>query len=544
MPDERPETDVIVIGAGHNGLTCAAYLAKAGLNVTVIEGEDHIGGGTDTRELTLPGFHHNTCANYFHGFGLFPIARDLELDQHGFEYIEPEVQQAYLFSDGRALVVHSDLEPTLESVARFSTRDAKTWEELTTRFTPGLPMFIASQFTPPGRAGSHAEAARSEGLISPALSQELAGLGTMKPYDAVDDYFEDEHVRVLLKKLIHVVQATNTPGLGAMLPSFFLTLARNGLSKGGTQGLPDALAGIVRAHGGQIRTGDPVRNVIITDGRATGVRLESGEELRATGAVVSGIDFTQLVELTGTEHFGPSVVEKAQNWDWTSGGSLATLHLALQEAPQYLAAEFDPDVARAFNLSYGADDTAELHESMQDVFAGRFPRLPVGNGACNTIIDPTYTDGDGHVAFWWPFAPYSVDGSPDNWDRRRDEYAARLLDVWKSFAPNVAGENALAVHLRTPSDVSRDNAAMRNGGVRMGPYTPEQSGANRPHPDLADYRFPGVAGLYHSSSTSPNGGGISGAAGYCAAGIISEDLGAERWWPEMTLDYATELVSV
>jgi phytoene dehydrogenase-like protein len=544
MPEGRPDADVIVIGAGHNGLTCAAYLAKAGLAVAVIEGEAHIGGGTDTRELTLPGFRHNPCANYFHGFGLFPIARELELDQHGFEYIEPEVQQAYLFRDDRALVVHSALEPTLASVARFSSRDAKTWDELTKRFMPALPMFIARQFTPPGRAAAHAQTAESEGLISDSLTQELAGLGRMTPYDAVDDYFEDEHVRVLLKKLIHVVQATNTPGLGAMLPSFFLTLARNGLSKGGTQGLPDALAAIVRAHGGQIRVGDPVVKVNVTRGRATGVRLQSGVEVVATGAVVSGIDFPQLVELTGPEHIGASVREKAETWDWTSGGSLATLHLALQDAPHYRAAEFDPDVARAFNLSYGADDTAELHESMQDVFAGRFPRLPVGNGACNTIFDPTYTDSEGHVAFWWPFAPYSVDGSPDNWDSRRDEYAARLLDVWKSFAPNVEGENALAVHLRTPSDVSRDNAAMRNGGVRMGPYTPEQSGANRPHADLADYRFPGVAGLYHSSSTSPNGGGISGAAGYCAAGIISEDLGARRWWPEMTLDYAAELVGV
>ncbi len=544
MPEERPETDVIIIGAGHNGLTCAAYLAKAGVRVTVIEGEDRIGGGTDTRELTLPGFRHNPCANYFHGFGAFPVARDLELHRYGFDYIEPEVQQAYLFRDGRALVVHSDIEATLASVGRFSTRDAKTWEELSGRFSPAVPMFVANQFTPPPRAGALRDAARSGGLVSDSLGEELDRLATMRPYEAVDEYFEDEHIRVLLKKLIHVVQATNTPGLGSMLPAFFMMLARNGLSKGGTQKLPDALAAIVREHGGEIRTGDPVAQVIVSGGRAVGVRLQSGEEVATSGAVVSGIDFTQLVELTGPEHFATSVREKAENWDWTSGGSLVTLHLALQDAPDYRAAEFDPDVARAFNLSYGADDTAELNESMEDVFAGRFPRLPVGNGACNSIIDPSYTDGDGHVAFWWPFAPYVVDGSPDNWERNRDQYADRLLEVWKAFAPNVDGDNTLAVHLRTPSDVSRDNAAMRNGGVRMGPYTPDQSGANRPHPDLAGYRFPTIAGLYHSSSTSPNGGGISGAAGYCAAGVITEDLGVARWWPEMTLDYAAELAGV
>lgn len=538
---DHPESDVIVIGAGHNGLICAAYLAKAGLKVTVIEGEDSIGGGTETTELTLPGFRHNSCANYFHGFGHFPIARDLELHRYGFEYLVPEVQQAYLFSDDRALVIHRNLDATLQSVGRFSAKDARTWRELNARFSPAMPLFIAMQFTPPSDAGSLAAIALAEGMISRALSDEFTLLATMKPYDAVDSYFEDEHVRVLFKKLIHVVQATNTPGLGGMLPAFFLNLARNGLAKGGTQSLPDALSALIVESGGEVITGSAVKKILVSDGRARGVRLANGNEVEAAEAVVSAVDFTQMVEMTGPEHFGLSVRTKAAEWDWTSGGSLATLHLALKQPPQYRAVDFDPDVAQAFNLSYGADDTAQLEESMDDVFAGRFPRLPVGNGACNSIHDSTYTDGDGHVAFWWPFAPYVVDGSPDNWDHKRDAYATRLLDVWKSFAPNVDGDNLLAVHLRTPSDVSRGNAAMRNGGVRMGPYTPEQSGSNRPHPDLADYRVPDIIGLYHASSTSPNGGGISGAAGYCAAGIIADDLAVDRWWPKMTLAYATEL---
>ena len=118
-----------------------------------------------------------------------------------------------------------------------------------------------------------------------------------------------------------------------------------------------------------------------------------------------------------------------------------------------------------------------------------------------------------------------------------------LSSLYRS-AVERAFDRRLGVYLRTPLDVSRDNAAMRNGAVRMGPYTPEQSGANRPHPDLADFRFPGVAGLYHSSGTSPNGGGVSGAPGYCAAGVIAGDLMVDRWWPEMTLEYAIELAGL
>ena len=534
------DPEVLVIGSGHNGLTCAAYLAKAGLAVTVLEGEDHIGGGTETRELIRPGFRHNTCGNYFHGFENYPIMRDLELGLHGFDYIIPEVQQAYVFGDDRGLVIHRDIEASRESISRFSAADAETWSGLSERFARAIPLLVAIEFTPPALAGDLTQRALENGIIDAALSDELSSLAGTAPYDAVDGYFESEPMRVLMKKLIHVVQATNRPGVGALLPAFFLNLTRNGLARGGTQSLPDALAAIVRQHGGQVLTGIPVSRILVREGRAVGVETEAGDVIGASRAVVSGVTFTQLVEMTGYDHFAQDVQAKARNWDWTSGGSLATVHLALREPPHYRAEEFDPDVARAYNISFGADDSAQLIESMSDVTRERFPRLPVGNGSCNTVHDPSYAD-EGHVAFWWPFAPYVVDGDPHNWDTRRGEYEGRMLDVWRAVTSNLDDDNLLGVHLRTPLDVSRGNAAMRNGAVRMGPYTQEQSRINRPHPDLADYRIPGISGLYHASSTSPNGGGLSGAAGYCAAGAITSDLDVDRWWPEMSLEYAAEI---
>ncbi len=535
------DPDVVIIGSGHNGLTCAAYLARAGLAVTVVEGETEIGGGTATRELILPGFHHNTCGNYFHGFENYPIIRELELNRYGFRYIIPEVQQAYVFADERALVIHRDIGSSRQSMSRFSPADSDAWAGLSARFARALPLLVANEFTSPPEAGGLASDALEKGIIDDELAVELASLGRMKPYDAVDGYFESEQMRVLLKKLIHVVQATNTPGVGALLPAFFLNLTRNGLAAGGSQNLPIALSSIVREHGGEIVTGEPVAKVLVDLNRAVGVELRNGTQIRARSAVVSGVDFTQLVEMTGSDHFAPAVRVKAENWDWTSGGSLATLHLALREPPHYRAADFDSDVSMAYNISFGADDTAQLIESMKDVTGERFPALPLGNGSCNTIHDPSYVKGDGHVAFWWPFAPYVVDGDPNNWDLHRDEYQERMLNVWRSVTSNLDDDNIIGVYLRTPLDVSRGNAAMRKGAVRMGPYTQSQSRLNRPHPDLADYRIPGIAGLYHASSTSPNGGGLSGAAGYCAAGAIVSDLGVDRWWPKMTLEYADEL---
>lgn len=541
MADQESALDIVVIGAGHNGLTCAAYLARAGLRVGVIEGSDQIGGGTATHELTIPGFRHNTCANFFHGFDASPIHRDLELARYGFDFMFPDVQQAYLFSDDRALVLHRELEPTLEAVGRFSPRDSSTWAALVKRYSPARPLLVATQFNLPSDGPSLAATALAEGMVSHTFSDELVGLGKLRPYEAVDETFEDEHVRVLFKKLIHVIQATDSPGFGTMLPGLFMNLTRTGLAKGAAQTLPDALAAVVREAGGLIMTGDPVERIVVREGTATAVRLASGAEIDATEAVVASVDFPQLVELAGEEHFSASVREKAAGWDWTSGGSLVTLHLALQEPPRYRATDYDPDVENAFNISFGADDSAEFHEALQEVEAGVFPNAPVGNGACDTVHDPGYVDGDGHLAFWWPFAPYSVDGSPANWESRRESYAARLLEVWRRYAPNLDDDNTLATYLRTPLDVELGNAAMRLGSVRMGPYTPDQTGVNRPHPELADYRVPGLAGLYHCGSASPNGGGVNGAAGYCAAGVIADDLVVDRWWPRMTLAYAAEL---
>lgn len=544
MAFQDSEFDVIVIGAGHNGLACAAYLARAGLKVGVIEGEDHIGGGTATSEILAPGFRSNTCANFLHGFDVSPIYPDLELNRYGFDYIVPDVPQAYVYGDGRALVLHQALEPTLDAVGRFSQKDATSWKELVGRYLSARPLLVASQYSLPGEGPSLAAAALSQGLVSNALSEELAALAQLSPYDAIDQAFEDEHIRVLFKKLIHVIQATNVTGVGAMFPGLLMNLTRTCLAVGGTQSLPDALAAVLEEHGGEILTGDPVDEIIVRNRTAEGVRLRSGLEIDALEAVVTGIDFPQAVRLVGEDHFSASVRDKAENWDWTTGGSLATIHLALREAPHYRAESYDPDVARAFNISFGADNTEEITQSMAAVEAGAFPELPVGNGSCNSVLDPSYVDGDGHVAFWWPFAPYSVDGSPSHWEERREEYTTRLLDVWRRYADNLDDSNTLEVYLRTPVEVEKGNATMTQGAVRTGPYTAEQSGANRPHPDLADYRFPGLTGLYHCGSTSPSGGGVNGAAGYCAAGVIADDLAVDRWWPRMTLERAQELAGM
>ena len=536
--------DLIVIGGGHNGLTCGAYLAKAGLRVAVVEAGKTIGGGTRTDDLTAPGFRHNSCANFFIGLDASPVPRDLNLKSYGFSFAVPEVQQAFIYDDRTALIVEQDLEATISSVARFSAADAATWKKLHERLWRARPLFVSLAYNQLSEGGAISAAALSQGIVTQALSDELQTVRPMSPFAVIDKYFVDERIRVVFKKLVHVIQATDSPNFGSLFFGLFLNLTRMCMPLGGSQALGDALGKVIVENSGKVFTGQRVRKIDVDDGQAKGVELESGTVLTASEAVAAAIDFPQMTSLTGVEHFPAEVVKKANSWDWTSAHSLVTLHLALSEPPSYLAANFDPKVARAFNITFGVNNADELRRSMADIAAGSFPSIPAGNGSCNSLFDSSYAPKGQHSAFWWPFAPYVVDGHETNWDSRREEYTKRLLKRWREFAPNLTENAIIGAHLRTPLDIARENACMPYGSVRMGGYTADQFGLTRPHPDMADYRVRWIDRLYHCASTSPSGGGVNCAPGYNAARIIADDLGIDPWWPRMTLAYATELAGL
>ena len=141
------------------------------------------------------------------------------------------------------------------------------------------------------------------------------------------------------------------------------------------------------------------------------------------------------------------------------------------------------------------DDIEQVEQCFEHCEAGKFPDVLMGNGACNSQFEPSYAPAGGHSAFWWPFAPYAVEGDPNNWDRDKDAYTQRLLEVWREYADNLDDDNVRAQFLFTPLDVERLNVNMRQGAVRMGAYIPSQLGINRPHPSLSGTRTP-VEGLY------------------------------------------------
>ena len=515
--------DGVVIGAGHNGLTTAAYLTRAGLKIAVVERNSRIGGGCSTEERIAPGHKLNLHGSFYMGMSHCPLLKDLESSRYGFSYIEPPVQQAAVFRDGTCITIHKDLDRTCQSLARFSKQDATTFRELWNTYCLEMrPLLVSLLYNAPMPREQLVD------RLSGPKAKELLSHAQHDLFSVVRKHFVDERIRTLFTSYMHVITTENVPGAGIVFPAIFANIASFTLPVGGAVSLALALARVVEAGGGEIITNADVKEIKVANGRATGVKLADGRTIDGRKFVASAIDFPTTMQMTGEELFPDPVREKAKSWHW-GNHSLVTLHLALKNPPVYRAAAFDPDVSRAYNIFFGMDHIDDVANCFEDCAAKRFPSVLMGNGACNSLFDPSYAPGGKHVAFWWPFAPYSVDGSPQEWERNRSDYTQRVLDYWRVYASNLEGDNLLGTYLFTPLDVEKLNANMRQGAVRVGAYVPNQLGINRPHPLMPGSRTP-VEGLYLCGSSSGNGGGINGAPGYIAANVIVADLKLERPW--------------
>lgn len=515
--------DGVVIGAGHNGLTLAAYLARAGLKIAVLERNSEIGGGTSTEEPTLSGYRFNLHSNFFMGFRHAPMMRDLELHRFGFSFIEPPVQQAAAFRDGSCVVIHQDLDATCTSLARFSKQDAKTFRDLYHLYAVKMrPLLASLLYNAPLPIDDLLD------RLSGPEAKEFLSHAQHDLFSVVRKHFEDDRIRTLFTSYMHVVTTENRPGSGIVFPAIFANVMGFGLPVGGAVTFPMALERVVKTGGGVVLYDADVKEILTNSNRATGVRLANGNTINGQNFVASAIDAPSTMQMVGENMFSEDVREKLNSWHW-GNHSLVTLHLALRSRPLYKSRSFDPDIDRAFNIFFGMDDIEQVERCFTQCEAKKFPDVLMGNGACNSHFDPSYAPTDGHSAFWWPFAPYAVEGNPENWDHHKDEYAQRILDVWREYATNLDDDNVRARFLFSPLDVERLNVNMRQGAVRMGAYIPSQLGINRPHPQLSGTRTP-IEGLYLSGSSTGNGGGINGAPGYIAANAITEDLKLKRPW--------------
>jgi len=525
------EYDGIIIGAGHNGLIHAGYLAKARLKILIVERQLEIGGGLDAHEGARAGYWHNAHSVNHRGVADLMWFKDLGLAELGQQYIRLPVSVALLTRDHKAVLWYSsEPEKTAASIGRFSSKDAKTYLETQKKFlSMARDIFLPEVYSPPvpfekKKAILQRSAAGRQYL-------EWAGLSL---FEAARRLFENEVVRTMFT-FVAVIRGyeADSKGLGMFIPAAVVAGVNTQMAKGTSHTLAHTLHKMVVKAGVDIVESQGVEKILVENGRAVGVRTADGREFRARRFVTSSVNPQQtFLDMVGRDKLTPQFAQTVENFKYSNTTPVFTVHYALNERLYWKAADWDPDVDRAWLMLIGVDSLKDIEELYETCSAHRLPRGMQLIGAQPALHDPTQAPPGKCTAFFWQIAPGNLceeEGGRDRWDQIRDEFAGRLTTGLRHYAKNLTPENIVAQSGVTPIDIERHLPNMHGGDLQCGEISENQLLDKRPFPECSQYRTP-VKGLYMCGSCMHPGGNITGAPGYNAARIICEDLNIEPWW--------------
>jgi len=517
--------DFIVVGGGHNGLACAAYLAKAGAKVLVAERSSRVGGGCHTAEATLPGFKHNLCSVVHTHIPTSPVYRDLELERHGVRYVYPEHLRGTIFPDHRSLVMYREPGKMAAELGRFSARDARTFKQLVEDYGE----FIESTYLPLMYSPPLPPSLQTAELEKSGEGRTLMQWQASTPVQLLDELFESEEVKVhFLARMTVLGFAPDQFGQG-WICLFRILKAEAPICVGGSQQLAHGLRSAVEAHGGVVQTDMEVKRILLRGNQAFGIEVQDGRRIEAAKAVVTNVEPKKsFLRMVGEEFLPPSFAARVKNYH-SRGRSLFVLHLALSEPPQYRAGAGNPPVNAAFSQEMFGGTVQDQVRAYQDIAMGKPPRKEMLQITLPTLFDPSQAPAGKHTTVVWQYAPYSVEpGGPEGWRKLREEYAAHLLDLWRSYAPNITRDKILGMAIQDPTDTERLNDNLVNGVDVVGDMTPDQMGYFRPFAGWSSYRTP-VEGLYMCGGYCHPGGGVHAGAGHNAAAVIVDDFKLKKW---------------
>lgn len=522
------EYDVIIIGAGPNGLTCGAYLAKAGAKVLILEKRHEAGGGLSTDDLSSP-FRYNLHAIYMLMGELMPPYKDLELEKRGVRFLSPHVQIAFVGKNGRSIVFYGDPKKTLEGMGEFSPEDVAPLEKMLHDFEELThKMLVPMTYVPPVPP---VELTIMVG--EKPLGKKMLDMAEMTPEEIIESYgFKHPQLKAALLYLACMwgIHPTTT-GMGYMVPLYVNRMMHASLIHGGTHTLSSCLLEAFLGNGGKILDWAGVEKISLTNGKATGVILHDNREFKAK-TVVSTLNPDQtFLKLLGEASLPWDLAESAKAWQWEEW-SFFTLHLGIKgEAPFFTNTETSSDCNRALLSVIGYDTPEVVKKHIEAVCRNEIPE-PAGHLTCTTLHDPTQASpgpyGPLHTLRWENWAPYKLDNK--HWDKVKGRYSDKVIEVLKQFAPNLAQAKILYRYAYSPLDIERRIATMQRGSIKHGAYIPTQMGYLRPNPDCSSYRTP-IPGLYMAGASTYPGGMITLGNGYNAASIIVDDLGLKAWWP-------------
>ena len=519
-PARARRYDIVFAGAGHNNLLTAAYAARAGHRVLVLEGAARIGGDTTSEELTLPGFIHDPCATAHNLIQSNPLMRynELELDRYGLQYLFPDPVFTMPFLDGTCITMWRDVDRTCAELARLSPTDADAYRQLLADWdlmSPVVNEERANAPRPPNQVEARARA-------SP-LGAEMLAIRRATALDVIKARFKEEHVRAFFAWIAFMtLQPLDEPETGLL--AFSLVAGRQRFSwilpEGGSIRLPLALAAIIEEHGGSILTSKPVTRIALEGERATAVETADGSVYEAGEAIVSSIHIKHLPGIVGEEHLPADYLVGVTRWK--PNLTMFVSHYALSEAPRFNAGRD----SRA-SVTLGALESLDAYGTMLDAFrAGRIDiERPVFLALTPSLIDPARAPSGQHTFKVISFLPYELAEGPEHWDHIKKDVSNELFDRLSRLSPNLSRRIVLGEHIESPLDLERRNAANWRGSCHGGANSPDQSGYFRPVEGWSSYRTP-IAGLYQNGACTHPGGSVSGLPGRNCAEVLLRDLGS------------------
>jgi phytoene dehydrogenase-like protein len=523
-----PKTvDAIVIGAGHNGLTSAAYLAKAGKQVLVFERRHVVGGAAVTEEI-YPGFQYSVCS-YVVSLLRPEVIRELDLARYDLEII-PLDSTFTPMPNGNYLARWGDPAKTRREIMRHSRRDAEAYEDfgrlmhrmaLAVKPILGMrpPKLTASQ---PRELLHLLDLARRFCRLGEKVLYDLAKLMTMSSADFLDKWFETEVLKGTMSAsgIIGTLLGPRSPGTAYVLLHHYLgeidgTFRSWGFPRGGMGSISRAIAEAAQRHRAEIRTGAPVHEVLVKNGKALGVRLVDGEEIYGR-IIVSAVDPKRtFLKLVDSSHLDPVFIGQVRNI--RMGGSSGKINLSLSGLPSFTCLPGNgPHLRGAISISPSVE---YLERAYDDAKYGRYSRRPYLDIIIPSTIDPSMAPPGKHVmSIFVQYAPYHI--KEGSWQELREQFADTVIDTLSEYAPNLR-DLILHRQVLTPWDLEQE-FGLTEGNIFHGELTLDQLFFLRPLPGWAQYRTP-IKNLYLCSAGTHPGGGIMGASGRLAALEILAD---------------------
>ncbi|MEM7081757.1 MAG: NAD(P)/FAD-dependent oxidoreductase [Pseudomonadota bacterium] len=529
--------DAIVIGAGHNGLTNAAFLAEAGLSVLVVEKNDYIGGATVSREL-YSDWKYSNCS-YVCSLLRPEIYRALNLARHGLQ-VTPYGGGVTYMENGDYFAAYRDRELAYREYARHSLHDAETWRRFkteTARQCRFIRDFMLS--TPPDPTSFRPRDLRelmtigqAFGELDEAVMYDTFRFWSMSVADYLDEFFETDIVKANLagSGIIGTALGPYSPGTAYVMLHHYMgdvdgNVGTWGLARGGMGAVSQALYGAVRERGGEVRTNAPVEQILVKDGRATGVALASGEELTSS-IVVSNLDVKRTFLTCMSETKLPADFVKGVE-HFRIRGSSGKVNIALDGLPTFSA------LPKGSPLYGGdmhfVDSVKRLERGYDDWKAGRWSQDPYLDMLMPTTCDPTMAPPGKHfMSVFVQYCPPRL--ATGEWtDADRDAFGQTVIDQIGRFSPDFK-DLILHMEVRTPRELEAE-VGLTSGNIFQGELTLDQLLFNRPLPGYAQYRAP-VKGVYMCGSSTHPGGGVMAAPGANAAREILRDLKQPNTVPE------------